>query len=95
MIINGKSKRAQGFLQGYYKSDLYYLTDCYNKPSIEKSLAYDVCFKKFCANDSARDFRIISYNTFQFTVGWLYRRDEDDVLMLHVETAYNVYDFEI
>lgn len=94
MIINGKSKRARAFLQAYYKSDLYYLTDCYERPSIEKQLGYDVCWKKFCANDNAIDFRVISYNTFQFTVGWLYSR-EDGLVMLHVETAYNVYDFEV
>ena len=45
-------------------------------------------------DDYGYDFRIISYNTFQFTCGWLFEDPQTAVAMLRVETANNSYIME-
>lgn len=53
------------------------------------------CKQKYCNDKYGRYFRIISYNTFGFSVAWgtSYEIDYDVVVPgVHIETPSNTYD---
>ena len=63
------TKRQRAIVNSFYDSTNRYLCDCYHTPSERKRQAYDYCVELF-HDDRGDDFRIISYNTFMFTVGY-------------------------
>lgn len=93
MKLNRNTKKAKSFIQQYDVSIDEYLTDVYDNPSDAKIEAFKICYKK-AVKMNGQCLRILSYNTFMFTVGWLYKEPETGVLMLNVETAYNSYQIE-
>lgn len=61
-------KRAYNeFLKGYGYTSLF---ECYARPSSAKVQAYEYCNRMYRLYDGS-DFRILSYNTFNFTVGFV------------------------
>ena len=88
-----KGKVRERFVNAYSMSCKTSLFDCYDKPSQHKVRAENDCMNKMYA-DYGYDFRIISYNTFAFTCGWLMEDPETGVIMLRVETPENSYIME-
>lgn len=63
------NKQMQGAIYGHKRSNTYTLSDCYNSYSYAKEKAYNYC-KNLQTQYNGYDFKIISYNTMQFTVGF-------------------------
>lgn len=88
-IIKGSTKRGQSFINNANFIEGYGLEDVYERPSTAKKQAWEYCFNKFLDTDASLGFGIISHNTFQFSVRW-YGRYEDQPA-LFIETANNSY----
>lgn len=93
MKLNRNTKKAQGFIESFYNSEIDTLEQCYALCSTAKRNAYYDCLRKYVDMDGWR-FRIISFNTMSFTCGWLYEDKETGVIMLNVETYRNTYTIE-
>ena len=91
MKLNRNTKKAKSFIHRYDTSIDEYLTDVYDNPSDAKIEAYKGCYRKMIKMNGV-GLRILSYNTFTFTVAWVY--PGDNKVMLNVETAYNSYQIE-
>lgn len=70
------------------------LSNIYGRYSIGKMKAMEYCRRKYCEDDCARGFRIISYNTYGFSVAWetICEIDNNIVPCVHIETPSNTYD---
>lgn len=88
-----KGKARERFANAYATSDIYNLFGVYSNPSDYKLIAENDCRERM-RRENGRDFRIISYNTFVFTCGWLIEDPETGVVMLRVETPENSYIME-
>ena len=66
----------------------------YSKYSQQKVKAMRYCMDKYATDDNGRNFRIISYNTFSFSVAWdtVYKLDGLNIPGVHIETFKNSYD---
>lgn len=77
--MNRNEKTAKANINSYDKSTMTNLTDAYKKPSKAKS---SVWFD--CRYDMAKNFgwglKVISYNTFMFTCGYLFTDKETGVV---------------
>ena len=87
--INANTIKGIGFLQSYERSRFTSIHQCYESPSKAKIDAEFQCYNKM-ARQCGFAFKIMSYNTFSFTCGWL-TEDETGVQTLHIETANNSY----
>ena len=70
------------------------LSQIYSAFSEAKKKAMRYCKDKYATDDNGRNFRIISYNNFCFSVAWdtMYELDNLTVPGVHIETAMNSYD---
>lgn len=93
MKLNRNTKKAQSFINRYDVSIDEYLTDVYDNPSDAKIEAFKTCYRK-AVKMNGWFFRILSHNTYTFTVGWVYEEPETGVRVLNVETAYKSYQIE-
>ena len=66
-IINANTKRGQNFIQSAYYYEGRTLADVYASPSHAKQNAFDEC-RALCYAEGGENFRIISHNTFAFSV---------------------------
>lgn len=82
--INANTKTATRFINAYNRSNDYDLMDVYGRYSVEKSRAQAWC-KEQMRKENGTGFKIMSFNTFGFTCGWMV----GDVL--RVETPANSY----
>ena len=87
--INANTIKGIVFLQSYERSRFTSINQCYKSPSTAKIDAEFNCYNKM-NQQCGFGFRIMSYNTFSFTCGWL-TEDETGLQTLHVETANNSY----
>lgn len=90
------TKRAESLLNNYDSNIAYHgyrdLYDCYTTPSPTKRAIYD-SIRKECYNElSGYGLTVLSTNTFQFTVGFLYPDKETGALILRVYTRDNCYE---
>ena len=93
------NKRQANFYDSYTRSNAHYLTDVYSTMSYAKidafrrckQLYHDDCFKYDWEN--LGDMRIISSNSYTFSVAWTVSTDEYQYL--HVITPSNNYFFEV
>lgn len=67
----------------------YKLSDIYERYSFRKENAYNWCFDQFRKSEFSKNFRIISHNTFNFSVAWEDVIDGEEVT--RIETANNSY----
>lgn len=88
-----KGKARETLVNAYSMSCIRTLFDAYSRPSQAKVNAENECMLKMYY-EHGYDFRIISYNTFAFTCGWLIEDAETGVVMLRVETPENSYIME-
>ena len=82
--INNNTKKAQAFINAYNRSDIFTLREAYANPSTEKTRA-DYSCRMMMENEGGHGYKIISYNTFQFSVAWIAGKD------LRIETACNSF----
>ena len=82
--INNTTKKAQAFINAYNRSSMYDLQDAYGRPSTEKTRA-DYSCRMMMDNEGGHGYKIISYNTFQFSVAWISGNS------LRIETACNSF----
>ena len=87
--LRSTSRRASGFVSEYWNSTYVDLWDCYEKPSQSKVEAYRACLK-FEGMMRGKRGRILSYNTFQFSYGFLVQ-DDDGEQWLIVRTKDHDY----
>lgn len=85
--------RKNAFRAAYKTAWQTELRECYTTWSIEKQKAYDYQ-RRVCYEMKGFEFRILSATTFFFTVGFLFSHPETGVVMLHVATGRNIYEFE-
>lgn len=86
------TKRQRGILNRYINSHLYELRQCYNSWSDAKEYALWKC-KYHCEQANGYNFKIISYNSQMFSIGYCYKIDE--VPYFHYETNRTSEDWRI
>lgn len=82
--IKATTKRGQSFVNAYNRSYYYSLRDCYNSYSCAKACAENDCIS-WMRQESGRGFKILSFNAFGFTCGWITDNG------LRIETPTNSY----
>ena len=82
--INNNTKQAQHFINAYNRSDIFSLREAYANPSTEKTRA-DYSCRMMMQEEGGHGYKIISYNTFQFSVAWISGNS------LRIETACNSF----
>ena len=83
--LNNNTKKAQAYIYAYNRSDIYSLNQAYGRPSTEKTRADYFCREQM-QKEGGHGYKIISYNTFQFSVAWIAGN------ALRIETAYNSFE---
>ena len=84
IIIRGNTKKGESLIQKASCNLGTELWHVYRSSSLAKIKAMKAC-KKMCAKENGTNFRIISKNTFQFSVAW------DVEHGVRIETAKNSY----
>ena len=82
--INNNTKQAERYINAYNRSSIFTLREAYAKPSTDKTRA-DYSCRMMMQEEGGHGYKIISYNTFQFSVAWI----AGDAL--RIETAYNSF----
>ena len=82
--INNSTKQARAYINAYNRSETYTLNQAYAKPSTEKTRA-DYSCRMMMQEEGGHGYKIISYNTFQFSVAWISGNS------LRIETACNSF----
>ena len=82
--INNNTKKAQAFINAYNRSSIFTIREAYANPSTAKTNA-DYSCRMMMENEGGHGYKIISYNTFQFSVAWI---SGDS---LRIETACNSF----
>ena len=82
--LNNNTKKAQAYINAYNSSNIYSLNRAYGRPSTEKTRADYNC-RMMMQEEGGHGYKIISYNTFQFSVAWIAGNS------LRVETACNSF----
>ena len=82
--IKNTTKQAERYINAYNRSDIYSLNQAYGKPSTEKTRA-DYSCRMMMQQEGGHGYKIISYNTFQFSAAWISGNS------LRIETACNSF----
>ena len=82
--INNNTKQAERYINAYNRSSIFDLREAYGKPSTEKTRA-DYSCRMMMQKEGGHGYKIISYNTFQFSVAWIAGN------ALRIETACNSF----
>ena len=83
--INNNTKKAQAFINAYNRSSISTLREAYANPSTAKTDA-DYSCRMMMQEEGGHGYKIISYNTFQFSVAWISGNS------LRIETACNSFE---
>ena len=94
-LLTAKTKAGQNLINKASSNIGFNLWDVYSSFSYAKEQAYKHCLQKYFDTERCLNFRIISANTFQFSVAWegLYTNPATNEKQeaLFVETASNSY----
>ena len=82
--INNNTQKAQAYINAYNRSDIFSLREAYANPSTAKTHA-DYSCRMMMQSEGGHGYKIISYNTFQFSAAWIVGDT------LRVETACNSF----
>ena len=82
--INNNTKQAERYINAYNRSSIFTLREAYANPSTDKTRADYNC-RMMMENEGGYGYKIISYNTFQFSVAWISGNS------LRIETACNSF----
>lgn len=89
-IIKGSTKRGQALLARANHFEGTDLFDVYGRYSSAKASAMRDC-RRWCEETNGYNFRIISHNTFGFSVAWNYNIPETGEVMTRIETPSSTY----
>lgn len=96
MIIKKSTKRGQDLISRTNRCIGRSLDDVYACASHAKHRAYGWCWEQYCKDEHAKNFRITSHSTYQFTVAWdtlMVDNSTGEVLPCrHIETSAHTYD---
>ena len=82
--LNNNTKKARAFINAYNRSDIFSIREAYANPSTAKTNA-DYSCRMMMQSEGGHGYKIISYNTFQFSVAWISGNS------LRIETACNSF----
>lgn len=82
--INNNTKQAERYINAYNRSKIFDIYGAYDKPSTEKTRADYFCREQM-QKEGGHGYKIISYNTFRFSVAWISGNS------LRIETACNSF----
>lgn len=68
--LNNNTKKAQAFINAYNRSSIFALREAYANPSTAKTDA-DYSCRMMMENEGGHGYKIITYNTFQFSAAWI------------------------
>ena len=88
--LNKNTQRAKGFIDSYFKSHHLTVRDCYSTRTYTKESIEDKILNRIYS-EGMTDYRIISFNTFYFTCGYMDKTEN----ILYVETASNIYEIDL
>ena len=83
--INNNTKKAERYINAYNRSSIFTLREAYANPSTEKTRA-DYSCRMMMQEEGGHGYKIISYNTFHFSVAWISGNS------LRIETACNSFE---
>lgn len=83
--LKNNTKQAERYINAYNRSSIFTLREAYANPSTAKTNA-DYSCRMMMENEGGHGYKIISYNTFQFSVAWI----AGDAL--RIETACNSFE---
>lgn len=90
-IIKATTTRGQAMLNSAKNYEGYTLADVYGNYSQAKNSAWWYCYNTYY-NENGANFRIISHNTFSFSVAWEITSPETgEIIGTRIETANNSY----
>jgi len=91
MKLNSQNLRAaRCAYSSWLNSKTYTLYHVYADPSMNKERAYDYCLEKLRLYNG-EDFKIITYNTFIFTVGFVFTDVQtDEEMFYYITPNYNI-----
>ncbi len=94
-LLEKNTKKAQNYISNFNHSDTMFLWECYNHYSIAKQQIFDYYFEEWEKNNNIENYRlnkfkIITYNTFIFTIGYLLKDSVTNQIHLAIITPnYN------
>lgn len=74
-------KELEANYKRYQNSSMYSLYDAYGRPSQKKYDAWKRC-EVFCKECGGESLKVISYNTYVFTAGFVFVKDGKRMFML-------------
>lgn len=80
------TKRERTAYEDWKRSEMYELYHAYGSASTAKWNAWEYC-KRLCRDMNGEGLKVISKNTFQFTVGFEYPSEETGEIMFAYITA--------
>lgn len=87
------SAKANHFQTIFERTPSRSLTDCYCKPSHTKKQIWNAISLE-CAIKHGSSLKVLSYDTFRFTVAFVYPDPETGVCLIQVDTPTHDYCFE-
>lgn len=87
------SAKANRFRRQFENTPTRSLTDCYRKPSHTKKQIWNTLSLE-CTMKCGFSLKVLSYNTFHFTVAFVYPDPETGVCLIQVDTPTHDYCFE-
>ena len=87
-VLKASTKAGSRWILAAKNNEGYLLSDIYNKYSVNKKKSYCQCLDQYIDTKNSNNFRIISHNSFFFTIAWDECGEEPK---LHIETAKNSY----
>ena len=88
-FLKASTKAGQNILRRAEYNEGYFLSEVYSLFSREKENAWKWCEHEYLTSDSHSNFHICSHNTFEFTVAWFCKINEE--ACLRYETKDNTY----
>ena len=88
-IVNRAKKKAYWnmYIDRLKRYGVRHLEHCYDRPSSVKQNVWDLAKRQF-AEEHGMFLSIITYNTFMFTYGFIYKDYSTGESFFHVETPY-------
>lgn len=88
--LNKTTKKAKAFINAYFGSHYLTVRDCYSTRTYTKESIEDKILNRIYS-EGMTDYRIISFNTFHFTCGYMNKTEN----ILYVETASNIFEIDL
>ncbi len=86
--MTNRQRFAQKQIPLYLRSRAFRLSDVYADYSSKKAHAFNYCVE-LMHKYNGFDLKIVSYNTFMFTAGFLYHDKNGDLMYMHITPSYD------